>query len=99
MSSASETAKRRWGRCLGSPSEQLNAQEREVWHAIVTVTPPLRLSDSIWLRTCAVMVVDWRHGHQRDLSHLREIYRWLGLGRVPMRARRELLFPDTERRK
>lgn len=95
--SASEAARRRWGEPLGPPPKRLTAAERRAWHEIVERAPPLRRCDEIWLRTTATLIADWRGG-QRDVPFLREAYRWLANGRVPMRGRRELLFPDRPRR-
>lgn len=91
-----ETAKRQWGEPLGGPPRRFAAAQRRAWFEIVERAPPLRRSDEIWLRTTAMLIADWRGG-QRDVAFLREAYRWLAGGGVPMRARRELLFPERSR--
>lgn len=96
--SAAERAQRKWGDSLGPPPPWLNAGARWAWGEIAEVTPPLRYWDQVWLPVAAQMLADWRQGG-RGLDFLREVYRWLGLGRIPMRERRRLVFPDRPRRR
>lgn len=95
---AADRAKRAWGEPLPPPSRRLNAAERRIWREIVAAAPPLRWWDQIWVGTSARLIADWRGG-KRDLAFLRECYRWLGQGRIPMRDRRALLFPDRPRKR
>lgn len=100
MTRASEIASRRWGESLGEPFNRLNKAQRRVWDEIKQACPiPLRRWDCIWLSTSAMMVADWRSGNRDgDVAFLRECYRWLAKGRVPLRQRRALLFPDRSPR-
>jgi hypothetical protein len=72
----------------------LDAEERQIWDAIVAATPArLAAVDAIALSIAAQQVATWRR-HGGSLSQLRFAYRCLGDHFVPMPERRRLLFPE-----
>lgn len=76
----------------GDPPERLSLEVADAWRAIVAAMPfPPRRSDEWWLELSARMVNFIRMGHG-SRSDLREAYRCLGLGFIPMPARRRLLL-------
>lgn len=77
---------------VGDPPARLTIEQKRAWSDIAKTCPDvLRRSDSIWLELCAGALAHWRAGYR---GNVRLMYRWLGQGFMPMRARRRLLFPE-----
>lgn len=96
----SQRTSARWGlKPLGAPPEHLAPAVLAAWHDIARAAGvPLTSLDCFWLEMCARLLAHWRTGGG-DRVYLREAYRWLGQGFVPMSERRRLLFPDRPKRK
>jgi hypothetical protein len=87
-------AQRKAGGPLRPPPAWLPAGELQAWRDIVGAAPDvLRAPDFLYMRTLVFALAAWR-STGGDLSTVRLLYRMLGHGFVPMRARRRLIFPE-----
>lgn len=85
------------GPSLGPPPSWLSTAEVEAWHELVAASPArLHFSDSVSLELYARRLAAWRA--QRTPDDVRTLYRFLGDLFIPMRKRRELLFPERRGR-
>lgn len=90
-------ARRRQEAPLGPAPAHLGPPERDAWHEIVAVCPPvLARPDELALELAAGMLVVVR-AQGGDRETLRLLYRMLGQLLMPMRARRRLIFPQRAR--
>jgi len=87
------------GPALGPPPKWLTPKEANAWRDVVAVAPDvLRASDEPGVALVASTLERWRSGI-REAGLLRLVYTMLGDCFIPMRARRQLLFPDRPRRR
>jgi hypothetical protein len=78
---------------LGPPPATLTEDEVRAWQDIVDAAPDvLRELNRSYMYAAAVSLAHWRAG-ERDMG-LRFMLRLLGHLLVPMRTRRQLLFPE-----